>query len=119
MSVASIESAKEAYEHGALREKLARYHDDVDVAFRGWNGAWLDPAFREWNLEGFLPRIRVPLLVIQGEDDPYGTIAQIEAIERGASDTTRLLLPKCGHSPHREHPEETLAAMAAFVRGRR
>lgn len=119
VSVASIAKAREAYEQGDLREKLAKHHGaNVDVAFRGWNDAWLDPAFRTWNLEEYLPRIEVPVLVIQGEDDPYGTRAQVDAIARQVRGPVEvLMLPRCGHSPHRDQPEATESAMIAFARG--
>jgi pimeloyl-ACP methyl ester carboxylesterase len=117
LSVRSIAEAKVAYERGDLRARLAKYHDDVDAAFWGWNRAWLDPEFRKWNLEAYLPAIRVPVLVIQGEDDPYGTLAQVDAIERGAKDARRLVLPKCGHAPQKDQPERTFEALRDFVRG--
>jgi pimeloyl-ACP methyl ester carboxylesterase len=116
VSVASIEAAREAYETTDLRARLARYHDDVDGAFRGWNDIWLDPAFRAWNIEDCLPRIACPTLVIQGADDEYGTIAQLDAIATqigGPVET--LLLPDCRHSPHRDQADATLAAMTRFV----
>lgn len=118
ISVASIAKAREAYETGDLRDKLAKYHGtNVDGAFRGWNDAWLDPAFRSWNLEAYLPSIVVPMLVIQGEDDPYGTRAQVDAIARQAGGPVETaMLARCGHAPHRDQPEATLAAMSAFVR---
>jgi len=118
LSVASIAEAREAYEHGDLRERLRKYHgDNVDCAFWGWNRAWLDPGFRAWNIEEYLPNIGVPVLVVQGEDDRYGTLAQVEAIERRCrSPVSRAILPKCGHSPHRDKPAETLAVMVGFVR---
>jgi pimeloyl-ACP methyl ester carboxylesterase len=116
VSIRSIEAARAAYESGDLRERLAKYHAHVDVAFRGWNGAWLDPAFRAWNLEAFLPRIRVPVAVIQGEDDPYGTRAQVDAIARQAGGPVEVtMLARCGHAPHRDRPDETLAAIARLV----
>jgi pimeloyl-ACP methyl ester carboxylesterase len=116
LSVASITEARDAYEHGDLRDRLARYHDHVDVAFWGWNRAWLDPAFRAWNLEEYLPRIAVPVLVIQGEDDPYGTRAQVDAIVRQVAGPVEVvMLPRCGHAPHRDRPDETRDAIAAFV----
>jgi len=117
VSVTSIAAARVAYETGDLRSRLARHHGaNVDGAFRGWNDAWLDPAFRRWNIEEYLPRVRVPLLVIQGEDDAYGTLAQVDAIERGVSGpVTRLVLPRSGHAPHRDRPEEVLSAVTAFV----
>lgn len=118
LSVRSIAAARQAFAAGELRAKLARHHgDNVDVAFRGWCEAWLDPAFRGWNIEGYLRRVTAPTLLIQGEDDAYGTAAQLRAIERGsAGPVETLLLPGCGHSPHRERPDETLAATARFVR---
>jgi pimeloyl-ACP methyl ester carboxylesterase len=119
VSVKSIEQARVAFERGPLREGLAKYHDDPDGAFRGWNEVWLDPDFRAWNIERYLPRIDVPVLVIQGADDPYGTIAQVDAIDRGVfpAGIERLILPECGHAPHRDQPEATIDAIAAFVNG--
>jgi pimeloyl-ACP methyl ester carboxylesterase len=117
VSFASIARAKEAYEKGGLRERLAKYHQNVDAAFYGWNGPWLDPGFKKWNLTDRLPRISAPILVVQGLADEYGTTAQVEAIRRGVGGKMdAALLEGCGHSPHREKPEETLAAMQAFVR---
>lgn len=118
VSVASIAAARIAYECGDLRVKLARWHgDNVDVAFWGWNRAWLDPGFRAWNIEDCLPKVRAPMLVVQGEADPYGTLAQVRAIERqagGPVDT--LVLPRCGHSPQKDAPEETSRALVDFFR---
>jgi pimeloyl-ACP methyl ester carboxylesterase len=117
ISIASIRAAREAFETGDLRARLARLHgDNVDVAFRGWNGAWLDPAFVRWNIEGYLPRIDVPVLVIQGRDDQYGTEAQCRSIEARCRGPTRVVtLGECGHSPHRDQPAATLAALVEFV----
>lgn len=117
VSVNSIAAAADAYRTTDLRARLARHHADVDGAFWGWNRAWLDPGFRAWNIEEYLPGVRVPALVIQGEDDEYGTIAQVEAIERGSgARVERLLLAKCGHAPHRDRRAETLDAIVRFVR---
>lgn len=118
VSVASIARAREAYETGDLRDKLAKYHGtNVDGAFRGWNDAWLDPAFRTWNIEEYLPSIEAPVLVIQGEDDPYGTRAQVDAIARQVSGPVEtVMLARCGHAPHRDQPEATEAAVVAFVK---
>ena len=116
LSIASIERTTANYETTDLRARLARHHDDVDAAFRGWSDVWLNAEFRAWNLEGFLPRITCPTLLIQGEDDEYGTLRQVEAIQRQvAGPIERLVLPKCGHSPHRDRPEEVLAAAERFL----
>jgi pimeloyl-ACP methyl ester carboxylesterase len=117
VGVASIARARDAFVDGELRRRLARHHgDNVDNAFWGWNRAWLDPDFRRWNIEEYVPRIEAPMLIVQGEDDAYGTLAQVDAIERGArAPTTRLVLPGCGHSPHRDRPAETIAAIVALA----
>jgi pimeloyl-ACP methyl ester carboxylesterase len=115
-SIAGIEAATVAYEHGDLRRRLARHHDDVDGAFRGWNDVWLSPSFRSWDITGVLPAITCPVLVVQERDDPYGTLAQVDAIERGVSGPVeRLVLPGSGHSPHLDHPDEVVAAAIMSV----
>ena len=115
VTLASIEKARVVYETTDLRQKLARYHDDPDSAFRGWNDVWLDPRFRDWNIEACLPRIRCPVLAVQGEEDEYGTMAQVDAIARLAPRARVLKLPACGHSPHRDQPEALTAAVVAFL----
>jgi pimeloyl-ACP methyl ester carboxylesterase len=117
LSIRSIALAKRNYESGSLRERLERYHGkNVDYAFWGWNRVWLDPAFRSWNIEDCLPRIEVPLLVIQGRDDEYGTLAQVKAIEDGCTGRVEtLILDDCGHTPHRDQNEKTLQAIEQFV----
>lgn len=114
---AEIARTKTAYETTDLRAKLARHHENVDVAFRGWNDAWLDPAFETgFDLTDALAYIRVPILFIQGADDPYGTIAQVRVVEQECyCPVDTLILPGCGHAPHREKPDETLAAVAGFA----
>jgi pimeloyl-ACP methyl ester carboxylesterase len=117
VSVRSIEQARDAY--AELRPKLARHHADVDGAFWGWNRAWLDPGFRAWNIEAYLPQVTAPVLIVQGEADEYGTLAQVEAISRqvvGPSET--FVVPGAGHSPHRSHPAEVHARIAQFIRAR-
>ena len=115
MGLASIAAARNAYETGDLRTKLAKYHADVDNAFRGWNDAWLDPGFRAWNIEDAVGRWRVPALLIQGADDQYGTLKQIRAIEaRSPAPVASLILEACRHSPQFDQPEATLAAIARF-----
>jgi len=116
VSVASIEQARVAYAARDLRQRLARYHDDPDSAFGGWNDIWLDPAFRAWNIEDCLSRIRCPLLAVQGEDDEYGTMAQIDAVARRVSHARLLKMPDCGHSPHRDQPAALTKAVVAFLR---
>jgi pimeloyl-ACP methyl ester carboxylesterase len=116
VSIASIAAARTGYETTDLRRRLARYHGDVDSAFRGWNDIWLHPDFRAWNIEEYLPGVRCPVLAIQGADDEYGTLAQLDAIERRvAGRFERLVLSGCKHSPHRDQEQATLEAMARFI----
>ena len=116
LSLRSIERARESYLNGTLRQGLERYHGkNTDYAFWGWNGAWLHPDFRQWNIESYLPGIRVPMLAIQGENDQYGTPAQVEAIARGAPQAEPLMLPDCGHSPHRDQEMMAIQAMTGFI----
>ena len=115
ISVESIEKARVTYETTDLRERLARYHDDPDSAFRGWNDAWLNPAFRDWNIEGELARIVCPVLAVQGEDDEYGSLEQIRGIARRLPKTRLLVIPKCGHSPHRDQPELLTREAGRFI----
>jgi pimeloyl-ACP methyl ester carboxylesterase len=116
LSLASIAQARHDYQSTGLRTKLGRYHADVDSAFRGWNDIWLSPAFRDWNIEASLPGIDCPLLLIQGREDEYGTAAQLDAIERQvAGRVERVELSDCGHSPHCDQPQATLAAITGFI----
>ena len=116
--VRSIEAARQGFETTDLPQRLAKYHRDPRRTFYLWNDVWLDPEFLRWNIEGYLPEIRVPVLAIQGEDDAYGTMAQLEAIERQVAGPCELLkLPRCGHSPHRDRPDAVLDAVTRFVRG--
>lgn len=116
ISVSSIAEAKTAFEATDLPQRLARHHADAAKTFWGWNDIWLHPDFRHWNIEEVLPRIRCPLLVIQGFDDEYGSMAQLEAIARQAGGPVELLrLTDCRHSPHRDQPQVVLEAIARFV----
>jgi pimeloyl-ACP methyl ester carboxylesterase len=115
--LASIAKIGDLYKTTDLRDRLSRHHGaNVDVAFRGWNDVWLHPDFVAWNIEEYLAAIQVPILILQGEDDEYGTWKQVEAIQRQAGGPVEAIaLPDCGHSPHREQPERALRAMVDFV----
>jgi len=116
--LASIEAAREAWETTDLRARLARHHADPDNAFRGWNDAWLDPDFRNWNIEAAIPGIRAPVLAVQGEDDQYGTLAQLAALKRGLrAPYSEVVIEECRHAPHVEQPGALLAAVARFIAG--
>ena len=116
-NIASIARVRTEYATTDLRSRLARYHADVDNAFRGWNDAWLDPRFSEFDITGYLPDIAVPVLALQGTDDPYGTAAQLEVLERTVrSPLETKLIQGARHAPHLEAKQETLAAIATFAR---
>jgi pimeloyl-ACP methyl ester carboxylesterase len=115
-SIVSLAKARLAYEEGDLKAKLARFHDDVDSAFYGWNVTWLMPDMRAWSIEGELAGIRCPLAVLQGEADEYGTAAQLESIKRhtgGKAEVT--LLENCGHSPHIDQRARVLGALKRLL----
>ena len=120
VTVASIAALPERFQHGDLRRKLERLHcENTERIFRGWTDIWLHPEFAAWSIEDLLPAVTCPVLVIQGEQDEYGTLRQVEAVAgkvQGPVET--LLLPGCGHAPHRDRREETLAAIAQFVSSR-
>jgi len=114
--IASIVEVKKAYETTDLRAKLSRWHADADNAFKGWNGVWLDPAFRAWDITGQLAYIRVPILIVQGEDDQYGTIKQFETAQNECYCPVEVaLLPRAKHSPQREAPDVTLKVISEFI----
>ena len=115
ISVTSIAEIKTAYETTNLREKLARWHRDVDNAFYGWNGAWLDPEFRNWDISEYLAYIRVPVAIVQGADDQYGTIRQVEIAQEECYCPVDVTILEAGHSPHREAPGATLNAISDFA----
>ena len=113
--VEEIRRIREVYENGGLRERMARHHDDPDAAFYGWCDVWLDPAFRAWSLEPDAELVTAPALLVQGADDPYGTLDQLDRIEARARGPVRRLVVSGGHSPHLEHPGEVLEAIVAFT----
>lgn len=116
ISVASIAAIKVAYETTELKAKLGRWHRDVDNAFYGWNGAWLDPAFRDWDISEYLAYIHVPVQIVQGADDQYGTMKQIEIAQQECYCPVDVaIIPGAAHSPHREAPDITLSTIAGFV----
>ena len=118
VSVASIAAAKIAFETTSLRERLGRYHDDVDGVFRGWNDIWLHPEFRSWSIEEYLPRITCPILAIQGADDEYGSLEQIRRIAYATADVELISLADCRHSPHRDQPAKVLESVARWAKRR-
>jgi pimeloyl-ACP methyl ester carboxylesterase len=115
VSIRSIAAAREAYENGLLRQRLSPFHADVDGAFWQWNDVWLSEAFRSYDIRKEISAISAPLLAIQGEDDPYGTMAQIDEIARAVPQTRQVKLPRCGHSPHKDQPEAVAQAIEAFL----
>jgi pimeloyl-ACP methyl ester carboxylesterase len=117
ISAKSIAAIKTSYETTDLKAKLARWHKDVGNAFYGWNGAWLDPKFRDWDISEYLAYIRVPVLVVQGKNDQYGTLRQVEIAQEECYCPVDLkIISDAGHSPHREAPEATLDAIEQFAR---
>ena len=116
ITVQSIAEAKTTFHSSDLANRLGRYHDDAESTFRGWSDIWLHPEFRRWNIEEYLAGIAVPVLLIQGEDDQYGTMAQVEAIARQVSAPVEtVMLPDCTHSPHQIQKDATIEAISGFV----
>ncbi len=115
MGLEAIRAAKKAYESGDLKARLSKYHRNVDATFRGWSEVWLDPTWREWNVAEVIDYLRIPTLAIQGANDAYGTRAQIDELEaRSYAPVDVLWLDGCGHAPHLERREETLAAIVEY-----
>ncbi len=115
VSVRSIEQARDAFEAGALRQRLAKFHADVDGAFRQWNDIWLDARFRDFDIRPDCRRITAPVLAIQGLDDPYGTLRQIHEIAPTRGRLDMAVLPACGHSPHKDQAEATTGHIMRFL----
>lgn len=114
VSISSIEAARNAYLHAGLKPRLAPYHRDVDSAFWGWNQAWLNPAFRDWNITQDIANATCSVLALQGIDDEYGTLDQIDQVARVLPQTQRMALAQCRHSPHRDQPDQTLQLCQSF-----
>ncbi|WP_041675167.1 alpha/beta fold hydrolase [Ramlibacter tataouinensis] len=115
ISVRSIEQAREAFESGGLRERLSRFHADVDNAFWQWNDIWLDPRFRAFDIRAECRRIAAPVLALQGLDDPYGTLRQIDEIAPTQGPFEKVQLPACGHSPHKDQAQATTGHIVRFL----
>lgn len=117
LNMNGIRAARHAFETTDLPQKLGRHHRDPEKTFFGWHDAWMSPGFQQWNIENVLPGIRCPLMAIQGEDDAYGTMAQLDTIAAQVGGPCELIkLADCGHTPHKEQPEKTFAAVTRFVR---
>jgi pimeloyl-ACP methyl ester carboxylesterase len=112
----SIRAVRAHFESGNLGGKLARHHADADLVFWCWNDIWLDDRFRAWSIESCLSAVGAPALLIQGLDDEYGTLSQLDCIEKWLPRTERLILPECGHSPHRDKTIAVLEASSQFLR---
>jgi pimeloyl-ACP methyl ester carboxylesterase len=116
ISIESIKAIGNHFSNGVLRGQLSRYHQNLDETFWGWSKIWLDPEFRSWNIEEYLPQIKQPLLLLQGEQDQYGTLEQVKRIESGSSGNVQtLILKECGHDPHVDQPERTVEEISKFV----
>jgi pimeloyl-ACP methyl ester carboxylesterase len=115
LTVREIAQTRKLYLTGGLRERMARHHDDPDAAFWGWCDVWLDPAFRSWSLESEAARVDAPALLIQGADDPYGSLEQIDRIAARVLGPVERVVLAGGHSPHLEHEREVVDAIAGFV----
>jgi pimeloyl-ACP methyl ester carboxylesterase len=116
VTIDNLRLARQAYQQGDLRGKLARHHADPDSPFYGWNDAWLTPAFRDWNIEAELPGLRCPLLAVQGDRDEYASLAQLAAIQARLPHAQLCVLPDCGHSPQREQPQALIRHSVDFMR---
>jgi len=116
-SLDAIRQTVAQYQSTNLKQGLARYHADPDSAFYGWSDAWLAPQFKNWNIEAMLRDIRAPLLAIQGIDDEYATMEQLDRIKAAVPHCQLLKLPNCGHTPHRDQPQQVIDAMLALISG--
>lgn len=115
ITVSSIAQARLLYNETDLPQRLGRYHANADALFWGWNKVWLDPRFRDWNVESYLASIRCPVLVLQGAQDEYGTTKQIETIRHRIPSASAMMLDDCKHAPHRDRCDATLSAISSFL----
>lgn len=118
-ALTAIRAARDAFESGGLRDRMARHHDDPDAAFRGWNDMWLAPGFREWDVRDRLAAITAPVLGVQGDDDPYGSDVHVRAVAERSSGPVTLVGLSCGHAPHLELPDAVDEALTGFLAGLR
>jgi pimeloyl-ACP methyl ester carboxylesterase len=119
LCVEEIERVKVAFEQEDLRDRMGRHHRDPDAAFYGWNAVWLDPAFRAWSIEDLLPAVDAPVLVVQGSEDPFGTLVHADSVAAHAGGPVERVVLPCGHAPHLQAAEETFAAVTGFVESHR
>jgi pimeloyl-ACP methyl ester carboxylesterase len=115
VTIIGIKKMRDVYLQSNMKQKLARYHDDPDSAFWAWNDSWLQPDFINWNIESALPSVKCPLLCIQGYDDEYATMRQLDGIKALLPQTTLLKLSKCGHSPQRDQTAAVIESISKFV----
>ena len=117
-AIDAIQSARDIWitNDTNFRNKLSRFHNDADSAFFGWNDIWLHEDFRQWNIEEYLSGIKVPIMAIQGYDDEYGSMKQIEVIKQAIPDTELLKLTNCRHSPHLDRTEDVINATCGFIK---
>ncbi len=111
----SVAASADWYENRGLKQRLERYHDDVDSTFWRWCNAWKSDAFKGWNIEALLPAIKCPLLVVQGDEDEYASLEQIYGIKRAVPHAQLIVMPRVRHSPHIERPEQLLEHCHAFL----
>jgi pimeloyl-ACP methyl ester carboxylesterase len=116
-TIGSIDAIRESFPDSELPEKMAKYHAEPETTFRGWADIWLSPSFRSWNIEEYVPAVSCPVLMIQGEADEYGTVGQLDAIDRGlGAPAERLMVPEAEHSPHLKQPDMVTDAVVDFIR---
>ena len=116
-SIKAIEETIDQYKNKKLKSKLEKYHDDVDNAFFGWSNVWLSPKFKEWNISNHLSKIKTPILVLQGTNDPYGTLNQVKTLEDKLNSTLKkIIIKNCGHNPFYEYPDATIKHIDQFIK---